>query len=135
MGRRGSSRRVPCSQTGCTEAGWFEYDTQREAVEHARELTRRPYLCVRHRDADEVLAEGNAERVHVLVASKVPFRDGESLPGLYWLPEGGTSGSGFAHGPGFKAFAKDFPEGTRLVVTARVEPPGASSGFLPGGDT
>jgi hypothetical protein len=43
------------------------------------------------------------------------------LPGLYWTPAGGTTGSGFTHGDGYNAFASDFPEGTRLVVEARIE--------------
>ncbi|MFK5282653.1 hypothetical protein ACI3PL_24120, partial [Lacticaseibacillus paracasei] len=40
--------------------------------------------------------------------------------GMYW-----DSGSEFAHGPGFKAWAADFPEGTRLIVTVRIETPNA----------
>ncbi|GAA0720209.1 hypothetical protein GCM10010199_25560 [Dactylosporangium roseum] len=52
----------------------------------------------------------------------------EFLPGMYWLPEGGTSGSGFTFGPGFKAHADDFPEGTRLVITAQVLLPAVSGG-------
>jgi len=30
---------------------------------------------------------------------------------------------GFVSGPGFKAYAKDFPPGARLIITARIELP------------
>jgi hypothetical protein len=46
------------------------------------------------------------------------------LDGLYWLEEGTErGGSGLLHGPGFIATATEFPEGTRLIVTAQIEMP------------
>lgn len=47
------------------------------------------------------------------------------LLGLFWvkesrLVENNPSGNGFVWGPGFKAYAKDFPEGTRVTITAEV---------------
>ena len=50
------------------------------------------------------------------------------LPGLFWRAEGAGAGSGFTFGPGFNAHATDFPEGTRLVVTAQIEPVEAEGG-------
>jgi hypothetical protein len=50
--------------------------------------------------------------------------DGVKLLGYYWGPANGRTGSdGQVSGPGFVADAKDFPPGTRLTVTARVELP------------
>lgn len=58
-------------------------------------------------------------REHVLTATRLPH-----LPEhLFWIASDEKSGSGLTFGPGFKAFAKDFPEGTRLVITARIEAP------------
>jgi hypothetical protein len=61
----------------------------------------------------------NPETVGVLVATDTGIQGH-----LFWFPEGGPrTGSGFQHGPGFRAFANDFPVGTRLIVTARLELP------------
>lgn len=50
--------------------------------------------------------------------------DGRKLLGLYWGPENAESGrAGVVSGPGFRAYANDFPPGTRLIVTARVDLP------------
>ncbi|MFI5753104.1 hypothetical protein ACIBBE_46580 [Streptomyces sp. NPDC051644] len=49
---------------------------------------------------------------------------GRKQLGHYWGPEGGRTGdSGLVSGPGFHADAADFPPGTRLTVTARLELP------------
>ena len=116
---------VRCAENGCSESTFYTYRTQREYAEITQRQAQRPYKCTRHDTPDEVLRPDNTERTHVLVASRVPFmgRRGGWLPGLFWLEEGRDSGSGFTFGPGFKAHASDFPEGTRLVVTARVEMP------------
>ncbi len=45
----------------------------------------------------------------------------ETSIGLYW------GHSGFMFGPGFKAWAKDFPVGTRIRVTAEITLPGQTS--------
>lgn len=130
MARRRTTQRVVCAHEGCNESAWYEYDTQREAREAAQRRAKTPYLCSRHSAPDKVLGPDNRERVHVLVATKVPSRNGEFLPGLFWRDEGSErSGSGFVYGPGFKAFAKDFPEGTRLVVTARIAPAESGGGL------
>lgn len=126
---RERTRVVRCAEIGCHETTFYTYTSQREYADLTRDQQRRPYKCTRHRAPEEVLRPDNLERQHVLVASRVPFRSSrpgasEWLPGLFWLEEGKESGgSGFVFGPGFKAHASDFPEGTRLVVTARVELP------------
>jgi hypothetical protein len=54
-----------------------------------------------------------------LVASKV---DGcGSL--LFWVAPEKHLKSGFTFGNGYKAYANDFPEGTKLTVTASIELP------------
>ena len=44
------------------------------------------------------------------------------LDGLFW-----DKRQGFTYGPGFKAYASDFPPGTKLIVTARIELPSEES--------
>lgn len=117
-----TTRRFRCAEAvnGCTEVGFYEFDTQRDAREYDLRYAKTPWRCTRHTRPDEVLTAGQSRRTTVLVATRL--RD---LKPLFWVPEGGTTGSGFSYGPGYKAYANDFPEGTRLVVTAALEPPAA----------
>lgn len=67
-----------------------------------------------------MLSADNPRRETVLISHEETY-------GLFWRAEGQEKGgNGFVFGNGFKAFAKDFPAGTRLTVTARVELPLAS---------
>lgn len=114
---------VPCAHPGCRETAHYEYDTRREEAESHRWRQDYPYRCLRHSQPDEVLAATNPVCTQVLIASKVEY-----LPGLFWRAEGEErGGNGLSLGPGFRAFASDFPEGTRLVVTATVELPGGAA--------
>lgn len=128
MSRRKYSGRYPCKETGCREMSSFEFETARERADYERSSL--PWACVRHYKASEVLSAESNERVTVLIASRVrsTYRPEEFLDGLFWLPEGSErGGSGFSFGPGYKAFAGDFPEGTRLVIAARIETPNPAS--------
>jgi len=128
---RERTKTVTCAEAGCRATTFYTYTNQRQYAEITRDQQRLPFKCSRHREPDQVLRPDNPERQHVLVARRVPFRSSRPgsrqwLDGLYWLEEGQESGgSGLALGPGFKAHASDFPEGTRLVVTAHVELPDA----------
>lgn len=129
MPRREYTRRVRCPEPGCREYACYRYGTQREYAEHSRDLEAHPFKCNRHAKPDENLRPGNTATEQVRVATRVrsdlPAGRGhpEWLDGLYWLAEDGGHGSGFSYGPGFTAYASDFPEGTRLIVSARVEIP------------
>lgn len=124
MGRRPITERVPCAETGCREVSWREHDSQRERARDWKLRQAHPWRCARHSRPDEVLGVDNPERTHVLVARKAASSFGGFLDGLYWTPEDDErGGSRSLHGPGFKAFTADFPEGTRLIVTARIELP------------
>lgn len=119
MSKRRWPLRAPCRYPGCGERSNFEFDTQRDLNDYIRRYP--SWTCVRHTNAEEVLAADNPERTAVLVAT-----DRNIQGWLFWVPEGGVSGSQFSHGPGYKAFANDFPVGTRLIVTARIELPVAT---------
>lgn len=115
MRRRKHTLSLRCAHPGCAEYAHFEYDSIRER-QRASE-NRREWKCVRHSSPDETLGAGNMARTCVLVNVRMPY-------GLFWREEGATvGGGGFVHGPGFQAFAADFPEGAKLTVTATVSPP------------
>lgn len=98
-----------CTFPGCKERGHYSYDTQKECREHY--VHRQKYRCARHTNPDNVLSSDNTFRRTVMTAIK---RDS----GIYW--EGDGFGHGLITGIGHKAFSKDFPEGTQLIITAEV---------------
>jgi hypothetical protein len=99
-----------CDHDECTTSGSYVVDTKREEVD----LRRRGYLCSRHRRTDEVISLKYPRKTTTLVCVEEPY-------GRFWRTPGADSGgNGFAHGPGFKAWASDFEPGSRLIVTAVV---------------
>lgn len=123
MSKPKRTHRPKCAHNGCGERAFFEFDRVADYERHVR--TQREWRCTRHTQPDSVLAASNPERAVTLTASRVPSRWGDGyIDGLFWLEPEATSGSGFTYGPGFKAYANDFPEGTQLTVTATVELPG-----------
>lgn len=102
--------RFRCGHDGCTE--WTHYEIMDRA--HSIDLQKRygngQYRCVRHTNLDSVLSQDRRRIVHEVTAES----RGVDKAKLYW------GNSGFAHGPGFKAFADDFPAGTILRVTAEI---------------
>lgn len=125
MSRRRWPLRAPCRHPGCGERSNFEFDSKRDLDGYIKHHPQ--WACVRHTDAEEVLSAGNRQRTAVLVATDVGIQGW-----LFWVPEGQTrGGSGFSFGPGYKAFAQDFPAGTRLIITARVELPETAGGEAP----
>ena len=101
-----------CAHEGCAERTTYRYDTLRDRKDsyEARHYEKDGWRCIRHSKPNDVLSESNQE-THFEVVSREE-------------PHGRFFGhSGFVHGPGFKLFANDFPAGTKLVVTARIELP------------
>jgi len=111
-----------CPGDGCTETAFRTVSTLADRRRAAEDQQRRPWKCSRHRNPEELLTPTNTERTHVLIADRSKRFD---LPNsLFWRPEGADDvGSGYMFGPGFSAHADDFPEGARIVITARVELP------------
>jgi hypothetical protein len=121
MARREYTYSPQCAHEGCTERAHYYFTTRREQQETVREVNQRGWRCARHQQPDEVLSAENPVRETVLVSYQESY-------GRFFRQEGAeTGGNGFAYGAGFKVFAKDFPPGTRLVVTARVELPEAEA--------
>lgn len=120
--RRPVTDTVYCAEKGCTERpAYYEYSSQRERAEAQGDRRKTPYRCSRHLRPEQVLSVENSERTMVRIAQRA---SGVKDPTkLFWDGQ-----SGFDFGPGFKAYASDFPEGTRLVITARIELPCTCNG-------
>lgn len=130
MTRRRTLTRT-CAHTGCTERSFVEYTARRDL-----ENVSPTWKCYRHSKPNEVLSTDNLETVTVLelhptytsgrrYVTGVGYTDEPQLLGHFWGPEGAPEHAhhGIESGPGFRAIAKDFPPGTRLIVTARIELP------------
>ena len=121
MSRREYPIRLKCTEPGCTEGYQWTYATTRKEEDEIRaRYNRTPYRCIRHTHPEEVLSADNTERTSITVCTKGTERYPD-------LEEHFFGNSGFVYGPGFKAYASDFPPGTRLIITARVELPEVSA--------
>lgn len=107
-------RQVHCPHEGCSEIGHFFYETIRDCRESKGERER--WKCTRHRHPEEVLSLDNLVRETISI-SENKHTDKGAYIGVYW------NGQGFVFGTGYKAYAEDFPVGTKLIVTARIELP------------
>lgn len=106
MARRGYSVTKRCVFPGCTETGFQNYESRRSMREST--WANSDWTCCRHSKPDEVLSPESLVRVTEHVCSQNCGRN-------YW-----NGRSGFEHGPGFKAYADDFPVGTVLRITAEI---------------
>lgn len=102
-----------CAHEGCRETARYRYGSLREMKE-SWELGKE-WRCSRHSAPDEVLSPQNLAQSLVLTATKV-----DRLDGMFWFRDGAKTGNGFTYGPGFKAWASDFPEGTQIRITAEI---------------
>lgn len=110
-----TTRSYKCKHDGCMEYGHYSFETKKEAREHAIKYGGE-YRCSRHRNMETILSPISTTRTKVLSAKMNNGR-------LYWRTETGGYGSGLISGPGFKAWAHDFPEGTTIRVTAEITLP------------
>lgn len=109
-----------CAEPGCRETSFCETESRREEAEAYARYAKYPYRCYRHIRPDEVLSAENSSTEATLTASETKY-------GIYWGVTPDKASNGLVSGPGFRAIAKDFPPGTRLIVTARIELPSAAA--------
>jgi len=105
--RREWPLRLVCGHEGCAETSNYRYQTKRDLMEsfELKHYSDGRWRCIRHARPNEILSAGNPEtRIELTVEQKEH--------GLYF------GSFGFISGPGFKAFAKDFPAGAKVVVSA-----------------
>lgn len=122
MTRRRTHRQT-CTHTGCTAHRDIEYTARREL-----DTVSKTWKCRKHDKPDEYLTVDNRERAAVLELHpryRTNMDRHQVLLGNYWGPEGEPDKAhhGIVSGPGFWADAKNFPPGTRLTITARIELP------------
>lgn len=117
MARRYYYSRFECGHAGCREVANYQSHTRAEQARLHHSLGQGRWRCARHTQPQEVLSKENPRQVREIVTSE-HFTDTGASIGLFW--GNGSGASGFIYGPGFRAFAKDFPEGTTLRVTAEV---------------
>ena len=99
-----------CSEAGCNEYARYEYDSRKEAEQLQGRYGNGQWKCLRHLDACKILSLINLKTV-----CNFESQANESLKKCFW-----DTGSGFCSGPGFRAWAKDFPAGTKIIVTTEV---------------
>ncbi|PXW76007.1 hypothetical protein C7451_106171 [Blastomonas natatoria] len=114
MSRREWTLIFNCGHEGCTERATYRYPTRRDLVSsyESKNYSNGRWRCVRHTRPNEVLGIDNLATCHETVLEERSY-------GKFW------GNSGFIHGPGFKAFADDFPPGTKIIVRAEVVLPDA----------
>lgn len=107
---------VHCGHEGCKANVSYEADTRKEQTALYVKYGQGRYRCVRHSQPDSVLSAERPKIVHeeVSVEQFAEHRGTRESIGLYF------GHFGFVSGPGFKVFAKDFPVGTTLRVTAEI---------------
>jgi hypothetical protein len=124
-----TSARAKCTHPGCTETAFWSFGTRKEAAAHYK--YREKWKCTRHTHPEEVLSTTNLERTVILTAQRSDKLD--PAKHRFWH-NGIRLASGFNHSDAHKAYATDFPEGTRLIITARIELPTGGGGAEHGGE-
>lgn len=102
-----------CGYKGCSEVGHFESDNRAETIRLQKKYGNGKYRCFRHSKPDEVLSEDNLHRETTYVVGKSAKYPHHNK--LYF-----DGGRGVVTGPGFKAYASDFPAGTKVIVSVDV---------------
>ena len=104
---------IPCATQPCSERARFEYTSNTEYARLYREHEGK-WKCMKHARPEEWLSAENPVRETILTVEQKSY-------GRFWK----ELHNGYARGPGFSILADDVPEGTKLVVTARLVLPGS----------
>lgn len=113
MAKREYTVRLRCGHAGCEDYGHYSCSTRAEQADLQRRYHPDRWRCVRHTRPDEVLS---LERP-IRTTTQTVFAKSH---GNYWGIDKAVCG--FIYGPGFKAYACDFPAGTLIKITAEVIP-------------
>lgn len=111
--RRKQTCRFKCSHEGCSEYGLYEADDRAHAARLYETYGNGKYKCVRHSRPEEVLSQESLVKTYSMRVFKEHH-------GMFWGID--KASNGFVYGPGFKAYADDFPEGTEIRITAEICP-------------
>ncbi len=104
---------VVCSDPSCMETSTFQYSSKKAYME-AYKRHKGVWKCARHKEPEKLLSIDNpTTRTEIVAAKSSSYPD---LEELFW--HGGSFTSGYTQGIGWKAFADDFPPGTKIIVEA-----------------
>lgn len=105
-----------CKVEGCNEWTSYSYDTMKEYNEGAKR--HKEWTCLHHRNPEKILSTEM-----VLISTEVIVQKGRrDEDGQYFTFPSGDQ-NGVLSGHNFRAWAKDFPIGTIIRITAEVELP------------
>lgn len=108
MAKRNHRLQKACAHAGCKETAFWNCSTWEEY--NRINADNREWKCLRHSSPEQILSATNNTIQALTVEQKEH--------GRYFNGQ-----SGFVSGPGFMAYAADFPPGTKLTVTATIELP------------
>lgn len=109
MRRREYYLNLRCHHEGCKETSFYSYSTQRDYREAVKGGQDRNWMCTRHSD-DRLLT---TEKLEASKEMTVTFD--EKLQKKFF-----DGRNGFNHGASWKAFAEDFPIGTKIIESIKV---------------
>jgi len=128
---RGDYRQtIVCADQPCRETITYRHQTRADEAASVKDQRERPWKCARHSKPSEVLGPDRQTITSVMTVVPRPGAVRREPP-LIWAAPGWHFRSDKADGPGFMAFAGDWPEGTQLEITARILPPGEEPGDDP----
>lgn len=105
--------RIHCGQQNCHAITIYEVDNLKEQSRILREEGHGKWKCIKHSDLEELLNLNRLQTTKIFKAIQSPRHP--DLTQLFW-----NGSFGLQFGPGFKAFANDFPPGTILKITAEI---------------
>jgi hypothetical protein len=103
---------LKCIHPGCKEWSFYNYSTKKDYLDAKKRRAGDGWKCIRHSD-DRLLTKEKLTATKTFIADKSSRFP--NLDGLYW-----NDSSGFASGSSWKAFADDFPPGTKIIETVQV---------------
>ena len=122
---RGNYRQtIRCAETPCPEKVTYHHWTRADEAASVKSQRESPWKCSRHLWPEQVLG---LSREATVMDHDRGCPPGGAVPGIAphvaGHPVSPSCRTASAGGYGFMAFASDWPEGTRLEVTARILPP------------
>ena len=116
MARREYTLTRRCAHEGCRESIFYIYSTKADYSEAANRYHNKNWWCSRHNpNRDNVTQKTGTrtvEKTITAVPSDIPVLKGKN----FW-----DTGSGFAFGDHWNAYAEDFPAGAQIIVTTTVK--------------
>jgi hypothetical protein len=118
--KRKINLKIHCQHPECKELKWHEFSSQKEMRKSYEYAHQDNWYCQRHNGTNLNLENLYKTDVTTLYAEK--SKQYPKLDQLFWREDKKDDvGSGFRYGDIWNAYAFDFPEGTKLVVSTTVQ--------------